>query len=139
MKRVCSTSMSGVWEGAGDNRSSVVGLRWTLHKERHDRMLYRLMMTLSRKYGLTVPEGLRWGPDGWNGVAVLEGPDANISVDLSIPTDKQMKARRPDLVPEIDRNNGSCMYVGTSGERTRIRESHEYRDLGAELASQNPG
>ena len=27
LERVCSTSVSGVWEGARDNRSSVVGLR----------------------------------------------------------------------------------------------------------------
>ena len=37
-------------------------LHWT---ERHDKALYRLMLALAAKYQLAVPQGLRWGPDGW--------------------------------------------------------------------------
>ena len=72
-----------VCKKAPETMSACEQLHWTLHKERHDRVMYRLMLAQAAKYQLAVPQGLRWGPDGWKGVAVLEGPDAKLSVDLN--------------------------------------------------------
>ena len=68
-----------------------------LYKQRNDRFLYQMVLILCKKH-ITVPESLRWGPSGWDGVAVLEGSEVRLVVDLSIPTDRQLMERRPDLV-----------------------------------------
>ena len=138
--RVCKKAP----ETIGHILSACDPLHWTLHKERHDRVVYRLMLALAAKYQLAVPQGLRWGPDGWNGVAVLEGPDAKLSVDLSIPTDKQLTARRPDLVAYLCKEKVivifevACAWEPLVNER-ELEKFSKYRDLAADLASQNPG
>ena len=43
-------------------------LFWTLYKERHDRVVYQILLALTRKYEMTLPSGLQWGFDGWSGV-----------------------------------------------------------------------
>ena len=47
---------------------------------------------------MVVPGSIKWGVDGWHGVAALEGARAKIAVDLSVPTDRQLSDRRPDLI-----------------------------------------
>ena len=51
-----------------------------------------------KKHNITVPESLKWGPSGWDGVAVLESSEVRLVVDLSIHIDRQLTERRPDLV-----------------------------------------
>ena len=71
---------------------------WTLYKERHDRVVYRLMMALAKRLDVTVPDSMKWGVDGWHGVAALSGAKVKIVVDLSMLTDRQLPDRRPDIV-----------------------------------------
>ena len=98
------------------------------------------MLALAAKYQLAVPQGLRWWPDRWNGVAVLEGPEAKLSVDLSIPTDKQLTAQRPDLVAYLCKEKVivifrvACAWEPLVSER-ELEKFSKYRDLAADLAS----
>jgi len=71
---------------------------WTLYKERHDRVVYQLMLVLANKLEIRVPDFIRWGVDGWHGVTVLEGERGKILVDLSVQTDRQLSSRHPDIV-----------------------------------------
>ena len=71
---------------------------WSLYKERHDRVIYQLLKAFARKLEVVVPGSIKWGVDGWHGVAALEGARAKIAVDLSVPTDRQLSDRRPDLI-----------------------------------------
>ena len=56
--------------------------------------MYHLMMGLD----VTVPNSMKWGVDGWYGVAALSGAKAKIVVDLSVPTERRLPDRRPDIV-----------------------------------------
>ena len=60
--------------------------------------MYQMMLALAKKLGVMVPDSMKWGVNGWHGVAVLSGDKAKIVVDLSIPTDRQLTERRPDKV-----------------------------------------
>ena len=59
-------------------------LQWSLYKERHDRVVYQIVLGLPRKYQLELPTGLKWGSNGWCGVGVLENKDAKVIIDLNI-------------------------------------------------------
>ena len=85
-------------ETVGHILSSCGPHMWTLYKERHDRVVYRLMMALAKRLDVTVPDSMKWGVDGWHGVAALSGAKARIVVDLSVPTDRQLPDRRPDIL-----------------------------------------
>ena len=73
-------------------------LQWTMDKERHDKVLYQVVRTLAGKFGIVLPSDLQWGPARWKGVCVLEGKDVKLVIDVSVPTDRQLSATRPDLV-----------------------------------------
>jgi hypothetical protein len=45
---------------------------WTLYKERHDKVLYQVILAVIRKFEIKLPESVRWGIAGWKGVGVLE-------------------------------------------------------------------
>lgn len=47
---------------------------------------------------IDIPKRLQHGPAGWNVVEVLEGEFAKIATDVSIPTDRQLEARKKDIV-----------------------------------------
>lgn len=47
---------------------------------------------------IDIPKRLQHGPAGWNVVEVLEGEFAKIATDVSIPTDRQLEACKPDIV-----------------------------------------
>ena len=82
-------------ETIGHLLSGCEPMMWTLYKERHDRVLYKLVLALARTAGLTVPERLRWGPQGWDGVAVMQDSELKITVDVSIPTDRAATGQLP--------------------------------------------
>ena len=138
--RVCHGSP----ETVGHVLSSCEPLSWTLYKQRHDRVLYQLMLMLCKKHSITVPESLKWGPSGWDGVAVLEGSEVRLVVDLSIPTDRQLTERRPDLVAyyrELGRiviYEIACAWEPLIEDRQR-EKGGKYRELAADLATQWPG
>ena len=138
--RVCHTAP----ETIGHLLSGCDHLKWTLYKERHDRVLYQLVLMLCRKYGISLPEALKWGPSGWDGVAVLESDEVKFTVDLSIPTDRQMTERRPDLIAYFRETRRivifeiACAWEPLIEERQR-EKGGKYRELAADLATQWPG
>jgi len=71
---------------------------WSLIKERHDLVVYQLVLALARSQGLTVPNSWGWRAQGWQGVGVLEDDRTKIVVDVSMPTDRELTSRRPDIV-----------------------------------------
>ena len=48
-------------EKLGHLLSKCEPLFWTLYKERHDRVVYQILLALTRKYEMTLPSGLQWG------------------------------------------------------------------------------
>ena len=60
---------------------------WSLYKERHDRVIYQLLKAFTKKLEVAIPDSIKWGVDGWYGVAALNGARAKIAVDLVVPTD----------------------------------------------------
>ena len=85
-------------ETSGHIVSSCQPYRFTLYKDRHNGIVYRLVMILCLLLRIDIPKRLQHGPAGWNVVEVLEGEFAKIATDVSIPTDRQLEARKPDIV-----------------------------------------
>ena len=91
--RVCSKSPETI-----GHLSACEPRKWTNYKERHDRVLFQLVRAVSKQFELALPAGLQWGLEGWEGVAVMENSRAKVSVDVSIPTDRELTECRPNLV-----------------------------------------
>ena len=53
---------------------------------------------LAVKYGIVLPDDLKRGLARWKGVGVLNGRDLKLVIDVSVPTDKQLSATRPDHI-----------------------------------------
>ena len=103
-----------------------------------------MVLILCKKHNITVPESLRWGPSGWDGVAVLEGSEVRLVVNLSIPTDQQLTERRPGLLTYYRELRRIVIYeVACTWEPLIEKRQHEkrgkYRELVADLATQWPG
>ena len=117
---------------------------WTHYKVRHNRVVYRLMLALAAKLGVTVPDSMKWGVDGWHGVAALSSAKAKIVVDLSVPTDRQLPERRPDIVLYLKGERkivileGAVAWEPLLAERER-QKSDKYQELPADLATQHHG
>ena len=118
---------------------------WSLYKERHDRVIYQLLKAFARKLEVVVPDSIKWGVDGWHGMAALEGARATkIAVDLAVPTDRQLSDRRPDLIlylkgeQKIVVLEGAVAWELLLAERER-QKADKYRELAADLVTQHPG
>ena len=131
-------------ETIGHIMSSCRPHMWTLYKERHDRVVYRLMMALAKRLDVTVPDSMKWGVDGWHGVTALYGAKAKIMVDLSVPTDRQLPDKRPDIVLYLKGERkivileGAVAWEPLLAERER-QKSDKYQELAADLATQHLG
>jgi len=131
-------------ETIGHILSSCRSHLWSLIKQRHDRVVYRLMLALCKKLNIKVPDALMWSIDGWKGVAALEGCEAKLLVDLTVPTDRQIEERRPDLVLYLKGQQRIVVMEGAVAWEPLLaeRESQKfdkYQDLAADLATQHPG
>ena len=111
----------------------------------HDRVVYqKMMLALAKKLDVMVPTSMKWGVDGWHGVAVLSGGKAKIVVDLSVPTDRQLSERRPDLMLHLKESQrivileGAVAWEPLLAERER-QKTAKYGELAADLATQHPG
>ena len=95
--KVSSTSTCRVYresdETVGHILSSCAPHAWSFYKERHDRVVYQLMLALAKKLEVRVLDLMKWGVDGWHGVAALDRRKAKIAVDLTVPTDRQTTVR----------------------------------------------
>jgi len=70
-------------ETVGHHLAACEDLHWNLHKERHDMVVYQLLLALLGQFNLTEPDSLKWHSGGWNGIGEAEGPGVKIEVDLS--------------------------------------------------------
>ena len=88
-------------ESLGHVLSMCLTMAWTLYKERHDRMLHVLVREVGLALGVNLP-GRRRAPGGIAETGVVRGRDVIMQVDAGHPTDRQLEARRPDLVVTCD-------------------------------------
>ena len=82
--------------------------------------------------------------DGWHGVAALEGARAKIAVDLTVPTDRQLSDRRPDLILYLKGERKIVILEGAVAWEPLLAEREwqmgdKYRELAADPATQHPG
>lgn len=47
---------------------------------------------------MILQESLQWRPQVWCGMGTVEGPETKFLVDFSLPTNHEIKNRRPNLV-----------------------------------------
>ena len=94
-------------ETIGHIMSSCKSHLWSLYKDRHDRVVYQLLAALAAKLDVKVPDSIKWGANGWHGVATLHGTRAKLLVDLSVPTDRQLTKRRPDILLYLKKSKRS--------------------------------
>ena len=139
----CRVCRNGV-ETIGHILSICEAHTWFLIKERHDRVVYQMVLALARSQSLAVPDSWGWRPQGWQGVGVLEGDKAKLVVDVSMPTERDLTARRPDIIVYLkERNQVVILEVAVAWEtllEEREKEkSNKYRELAADLATQHPG
>ena len=118
--------------------------QWTLYKARHDRILYQLVLVLSEGYKIPIPESMRWTLTGWSGTGVLEANGVKLKVDLSIPTDRALTERRPDLIAFFSESRRIVIFEVACAWDPLVREREEekrskYQELAADMAVQNPG
>ena len=138
--RVCSKMP----ETIGHLLSACDPLKWTCYKERHDRVLYQLVRAVSNHFELTLPKSLQWGLEGWSGVAVMENSKVKVTVDVSVPTDRELTERRPDLIV-YDRSvkRISILEVAVAWEplikERELEKRGKYLSLARDLANQWPG
>ena len=114
--------------------------KWGLRKQRHDRVLYQLVMAVADRLGLRVPRVLR-GKEGGVRSGVFGSRGKTLLVDQHIPTDRATQANRPDLVVRLEKEKRIiCMDVAVAWEplvRVREREAEKqdkYQELAADLA-----
>ncbi len=118
--------------------------QWTLLKERHDRVLFRVVQELAVFYGIVLPTWMTWGHSGWTGVGVLEGKGVKLVIDVSVPTDGLLTERRPDLIVYLKPTRQVIIFeVACAWDPLIVERENEkrvkYLPLAAELASQRPG
>ena len=138
--RVCKEAP----ETVGHLLSACKPMNFTVHKERHDRVLYQVVRALSKRWGLTMPDSLRWGTEGWNGVACLENSDVKLAIDVSVPTDRELTARRPDLISYSKGDKRIHIFdVAVAWEpllpEREAEKRGKYQELARDLATQYPG
>jgi len=75
-------------------------------------------------------------------VGVLEGDKAKLVVDVSMPTDRDLTTRRPDIIVYLKKRNQVVILEvawETLLEEREKEKSNKYRELAVDLATQHPG
>ena len=90
-------------ESLGHILSKCQAHQFTLHKSRHDRVLYVLVRQVMEALSLPLPEQLQ-GPGGLIQPGVYRTTQQVIKVDLRHPTDETLSANRPDLVIRLQKS-----------------------------------
>ncbi len=109
------------------------------HKEytsRHNSVLYLLTRAVAEKLKVKVPECLKV-PGGGIRCGVIESGNVTMLVDLCIPTDRQVKERKPDLVVRMVREKKIAIFeVAVSWdpkvEEREVEKRAKYGDLAAD-------
>lgn len=125
-------------ETIGHILSHCESYNWTLYKERHDQVLGVLHHHLCRNLGLRMSKP--WEPIP----PVLENDSVVLRWDPSIPTDRVLEHRRPDMVLiQKDRKRVvlcemACAYDSLVEERQK-EKGRKYEELAADMATQYRG
>lgn len=64
------------------------------------------MQSIAKTLMIKIPHSMSWGLTGWQ---ELTGENTIMKVDQSIPTDRQLTSRRPDIVLHI--KEGCCIVI----------------------------
>lgn len=131
-------------ETIGHLLSSCEPQKWVAYKARHDRVLYQLVLGLASKFKLTLPESLKWGCEGWSGVGVIENSQMKLVIDISLPTDEEFTARRPDLIAYAKCEQRAIIFEVAVAWEPLIPEREDekrgkYEALARDLKNQLPG
>ena len=137
--RVCGAGTETVFHILSACKGHLFGLI----KERHDRILYLLVKAVMKSLQITVP----WKMTGPGGVAVpgVWGTAAKrILVDQLIPTKREMRERKPDLVVRLRDKNYIAIFEVACPWATNVRDremekQRKYQELAADLATQYDG
>ena len=106
-------------------------------------MLHVLVREVGLALGVNLP-GRRTAPGGIAETGVVRGKDVTMQVDAGHPTDRQLEARRPDLVVTCERSRRiaimevACAWEPGDAERER-QKSSKYQELAADLHQQKKG
>ena len=117
--------------------------KFTLYKERHDRVLYQLARSVLLGLWEKLPESLsRLG--GICVSAVVGTPRHRMLIDMAIPTLRTVEHRRPDLVVYLQERKEvlllkvACAWDPLIQDREKQKRG-KYSELAADLAKQKPG
>jgi hypothetical protein len=102
-----------------------------------------VVLALTHKFKIKLPESLRWGIAGWKGVGVLETKDVKLVLDLGTPTDRQVLVgnTRPGLQVYLKRSKHlailevTCAWEPLVLERERKKRG-KYREFACDLVTQ---
>ncbi len=113
------------------------------YKKRHDSVLYLLARAIAQKLELKLPQDLKC-PEGGVRSGIMTAKDKTVLVDLCVPTDRAITARRPDLiVRQVKEKKITIFEVACSWDpkvEKREREKYaKYADPAADLAKQWEG
>ena len=109
------------WDGVktiGHILTSCKAHGWSLIKERHNQVVYQMALALARgSQSLKVPNLWGWCAKGWQGVGVLDGNKKKLVLDVSMPTDRELTSRKPDIVMYLkERNQITILEVAVAWE-----------------------
>ena len=116
-------------------------LQWSRFKERHDRVVYRIVHCLARRFHIAVPDRIDGTESGVAKLMVIESKEARIAVDYSTPTDATIKERRPDILltifaqRRIEVIEVAVAWDGLVTERER-QKREKYMAVAADIAAQ---
>ena len=119
-------------------------LQWSRFKERHDRVVYRIVHCLARKFSIAVPDKIEGVESGVAKPMVIESKEARIAVDYSTPTDATIKERKPDILltifaqRRIEIIEVAVAWNGLVTDRER-QKREKYMAVAADIAAQQPG
>ena len=111
---------------------------WSLYKERHDQVVGVLYYHLCRTLDLRVLKP--WEPIP----PVQESDEVRLLWDPSIPTDRVLEHRRPDVVLVMKKDRKifliemACAFDPLLAEREK-EKSEKYEELATDMATQFPG
>ena len=111
---------------------------WSLYMERHNRVLAVVHHHLCTTLGFKAPKPWEPVPDA------LENDQAKILWDASIPTNRNLENRRPDMLVQLKKRKTiflfemACAYDALVEER-QSEKTGKYDELAADLAIQQRG
>lgn len=114
--------------------------KWSLIKDRHDRVLYQLTRCTVKKLGLELPKQMR-APGGMIRNGIISNKQTEVLIDQCIPTIRPIEERKPDLVVRMHNKERILIFEVAACWEPLIQErekqkNRKYQELAADLATQ---